>query len=143
MSEIDRKAASTEVVELHEFFTRWFHAELPHSDVEFERLASALAPDFEMVVPSGALIDRSAVLAGVRGAYGQWRGDDEATIEVRNVVARGVGSGLVQVSYEEWQLVGGAWKGRRSTALLRKRTEDDDSGFAWLHVHETWLPDTD
>lgn len=138
IDEPDGAAAVAEVEELHSFFVRWFRADVPDSDAEFDRFSSALAAEFEMVVPSGARLGRDAVLAGVRGGHGQWREDEGATIEVREATAHGLGGGLVRVSYEEWQRGAGEWKARRSTALLRGA---GDGRLEWVHVHETWISD--
>ena len=135
-SERQQSAAVAEVEQLHAFFVRWFRGEVPESEAEFERFASALAPEFEMVVPSGILLARAQVLAGVRGAYGQWQDNEGATIEIRNPKAHAIGGGLIRVSYEEWQQRLGEWKARRSTALLRSI---ERGRVEWLHVHETWI----
>ena len=119
VDELHVGAAIAEVEQLHAFFVGWFRGEVPDSDAAFSRFASALAPRFEMVVPSGSLLVRAQVMLGVRGAYGGWKGDDGATIEIRNAKGEIIGEGLVRVSYEEWQRRSGAWRGRRSTALLR------------------------
>lgn len=134
-SALDCATAIAEVESLHAFFVQWFRGELPDTDAAYDRFSSALSPDFEMVVPSGAQLEHAAVLAGVRSAHGQWRDDPTAMIEVRNAKAHALGGGLVRVSYEEWQRTDGAWKGRRSTALLQGRAD----GVTWLHVHETWV----
>ncbi len=135
---VDAAAAVEEVVDLHRFFAAWFRAELPDTDEAFHRFDRAMAPDFEMVVPSGARITRPDLVAGLRQAHGSWREDAEASIEVRDAEARPLPEGLVLVSYEEWQRGDGGWKGRRSTALLRPSAAAP-GGFLWLHVHETWI----
>ena len=134
--ELEGAAAVAEVEALHAFFVRWFMWTVPETETEFERFSSALVADFEMVVPSGARLEREAVLSGVRQGYGQWRGDEGSAIEVREAKARPLGGGLVQVSYEEWQRRGGEWKARRSVALLRRTRE---RGIQWVYVHETWI----
>ena len=136
VSELSGDAAVAEVEELHAFFVRWFRGQVAESDAEFERFASALAPEFEMVVPSGSLLTREQVLEGVRGAHGQWRDDGGSRIEVRNAKAHPTGAGVFRVSYEEWQQRAGELKGRRSTALLR---QGKAGRLEWLHVHETWM----
>ena len=138
---LDARAAIAEVEQLHAFFARWFRGELPETGEAFSRFERALAPEFEMVPPSGVLLRRDQVLAGVRGTYGSWKGDEAAAIEVRHATARPVGNGVVLVSYEEWQRRDGVWKARRSTALLRAATGADSPADAveWIHVHETWM----
>ena len=142
---LDAGAAIAEVEQLHDFFARWFRGELPESDEAFSRFERALAPGFEMVPPSGILLGRDQVLAGVRSAYGSWGGDEAAAIEVRHATTHPVGGGVVRVSYEEWQRRDGVWKGRRSTALLRSATGEGSPSDAveWIYVHETWMASDD
>lgn len=137
---VEPAAAVGEVVDLHRFFAAWFHAERPDTDEAFARFDRAMAPDFEMVAPSGARIRRAELMASLRQAHGSWSDDPEAAIEVRRADARVLPEGLVLVSYEEWQRRQGAWEARRSTALLRPAA-DAPGGFVWLQVHETWMPE--
>jgi hypothetical protein len=48
---------------------------------------------------------------------------------------------LCLVTYEEWQHLSGTASGRISSAWFRARS-DTPHGVEWLHVHETWLPDS-
>ncbi len=135
------RRAELEVERLHAFFTGWFRGELAARDEVFAEFADVMAPEFEMVTPGGALRPRDALLAALRGAHGAWRDDAGATIEIRGQRATILpGTSYALARYEEWQRLAGAWRGRRSTALLRER-EGAPHGLEWVHVHETWMPE--
>ncbi len=133
------RRAALEVERLHAFFTGWFRGELAARDDVFAGFADVMAPEFEIVSPGGASSLREALLAALRGAHGAWRDDADATIEIRAQRATALpGAPYVLARYEEWQRRAGAWRGRRSTALLRE-AEGAPHGLEWVHVHETWM----
>jgi hypothetical protein len=128
-----------EVMELHQFFEDWFQGRTPDTDAAFARLPVALAPEFEMRVPSGHLRKRETLLSQLRAMHGQWAGDPSKRIEVRNIRIRANDGDLVMASYEEWQRVGETEEGRASTVVLR-RDARAPNGLSWVWVHESWLP---
>ncbi len=130
-----------EVVELHRFFQDWFNAELPDDAAGFARFEGVLADDFEIISPTGYLVERAAVLAAVRAGHGR-SGEESFMIEVREVRGRTVGEGMVLVTYEEHQTTGGEHVGWLSSALFRPR-EGLPNGVEWVHVQETYLPTPD
>ena len=129
-----------EVVELHRFFQDWFNAELPDDAASFDRFAQVLADDFEIISPTGYRLERASVLTSVRSGHGR---DPERSlvIEVRDVRSRTVGEGMVIVTYEEHQTTGSEHVGWQSSALLRAK-EGRPNGVEWVHVQETYLPDS-
>jgi hypothetical protein len=126
-----------EVVNLHRFFQEWLAGRLADRDSVFERCALAMAPQFELITPSGERFDRSALCASLRGANGS-RGPD-FKLWVDGMVTRPIAGGVHLVTYEEWQMLDGATRGRLSSALLADSAAAPD-GIEWWHVHETWLP---
>ena len=132
-------AAIDEVVALHAFFEAWFRGTLPNDDASYARFVDALAQDFEIVPPSGALVPRDALLTSLRALHATR--DATFAIEVREARARTLTAGVWLVTYEEWQRddADAAWGARRSSAVLE---EDGNApgGFRWRHVHETALP---
>jgi hypothetical protein len=129
-------AARDEVVGLHEFFVGWFTGVLEDADVVFARFADAVHVEFSMVVPSGEMLDRDAVVASVRAAHATV--GDSFGIEIRDVVDRVVGDDLVLVTYEEWQLVGDRVDNRRVSTVLFVRAPTSPNGVQWRHLHETF-----
>lgn len=126
-----------EVEALHRFFEDWFGARLPADDTAFARLRASLAPGFQLISPEGQVLERQALLDGLRAAHGA---------EVRSGLAiavlpggvRSLGPGLWLVTYQEWHRRGDESRGRQSSAVLEEHAAAP-GGFVWRHVHETWL----
>ncbi len=139
--EAEREMSETcerEVVQLHQFFEQWLTGRTERSEAVLDRLASALAEDFEIVSPSGTRSDRTRLLRTLGAAHGSHRSQG-LRIWVENVRGRALADGLYLATYEEWQQVGEqAPRGRLSTAVFQ-RAPDAPGGVRWLHVHETWL----
>lgn len=125
-----------EVHELHAFFQGWFTGELPDTDAAFARLASVIAPEFQIVSPSGRGMHRAELLESLRATHGA---DPGARIRVADFRGREVGEDLFLATYEEWQARPTGEKGRLSSVLFG-REQGAPNGVAWLHLHECWLP---
>lgn len=119
-----------EIVELHAFFQNWFRG----GEVEFSRFESVLAPGFEIIPPSGARLDRAAILTGVKSGRGR---DPKSKIRIENVAVRPIGDGMAVATYEEWVEKDGEERGRLSSAVFRANHETPN-GVEWVHVQETW-----
>lgn len=134
---------TAEIEALHAFFEDWYHARVDRDGDAFDRLRTALAEDFEMVVPSGDLRDREAVLTGIEAQYGsRVDADPGFRIEIRDVTLVDETDDRALCRYVEHQRVDGDWEARLSTVLLGYDS-DTPTGLAWRHVHETWLPEAD
>lgn len=127
-------ACAREVHALHDAFEDWFAGRTPPDG--FTRIERALADDFRMVPPSGALLDRDALLAALRAAHGT-HAAGSLRLRVSDVVVEALGPDLRRARYVEHH-EGARPCRRRSTALLR-RDADAPGGVRWLDVHETWL----
>lgn len=130
--------AVEEVVALHRFFEAWM-GQAGAGDVA--RLSEALGPGFEMIVPSGALFARDAVIAMVAGARGR-RGTAARPFVIRIDDARAfpLGPDHCLVRYVERQDGPEGPTARWSTAVFRLAAAAP-LGVHWLHLHETWHPD--
>lgn len=127
----------SEIIALHTFFEDWFNARVPNTDESFARIEDALSSDFGIVSPEGRLVEREALLKGLRDSYGTRQG---LRIWIENIQIR-MGQGeLWLATYEEWQGAGNESKGRISTVVF---IEDPAApgGLRWKHVHETFPPD--
>lgn len=128
-----------EIVELHRFFEAWFRGRLPQDETSLARFADALADDFVIVTPDGVAIEKTEIVDAVRTSHGV---DPAAGIWIKNVVTRTRSRTIIVATYEEWQQFGADTpRGRLSTVVL----ENDDGApgeLRWLHVHETWLPES-
>lgn len=124
-----------EILELHEFFQRWFRGEVPKDAASLRRVEEALAPAFCLISPDGVAHDRSAVAGLLMNGWGTGHG---MQIEVRNFRPRVVDGEMALVTYEEWQSWDGTWRGRFSSTLMSVEPAAPN-GVTWRHVHETWL----
>jgi hypothetical protein len=129
-----------EIVDLHRFFVDWYHARLPRTAAAFARCGDALAEGFALISPGGEILERDPLVAMLERAHGSRQGSD-FEIRIERPDARAVGDGLLLARYEEWQRNAGIWRGRLSTTLLQEEPAAP-AGLIWLHVHETWLPDS-
>lgn len=127
-----------EVVGLHEFFVAWFGGEIENSAVELARFTAASHPNFVMVVPSGQIIDKAAVVDGLRSAHGSRAGRD-FRIEIRNVTDRVVAEGAVLLTYQEWQFEGPRVASARTSTAMFVAAPHAPNGVVWRHLHETIL----
>jgi len=129
----------TEIIELHQFFDDWFTGRLKRTDEEFNRLTTALAPEFEMITPEGARVNRTDVLEQIQSAHAGRAQDGTFQIRVKNITSRLLGENMFVATYEEWQQAQGKTRGRISTVIFR-RTDGAANGVEWVQLQETWLP---
>ena len=124
-----------EIVELHAFFQGWYRGELEGGD--FERFAAVLAEEFVIVLPGPRVLDREAILDGVRGQHDS---DPRAEISIRNVRLQQKFGSTAIFTYEEWQSRRGEpARGVLSTVVFGF-DDETPNGLVWLHVHESELP---
>jgi hypothetical protein len=127
-----RERAIAEVIELHRFFVDWLGA----GEGGIERLAHALAAEFRMVPPSGAIVGRQQVidmLAGGRGSRGS-----AFRIAVDEIDTAEIAAGHCLATYIERQDGPDGPTARRSSALFRAAA-CSPNGVQWLHLQETWI----
>jgi hypothetical protein len=126
-----------EIEALHAFFVGWFSGSLGASEFESGFLAR-FAPDFLLIPPAGTLLDLAQLSDAVRSAHGT---NPIFRIAIRNVTIRRQLDGHILATYEEWQRNALAStppdNGRVATVLFR-----DGRPLQWLHIHETWLPES-
>jgi hypothetical protein len=127
----------SEIVELHNFFIAWLGGELPKTSEIFARFSAATAPGFALISPSGQLTERDAL---VQGLYEGHASRPKLQIWIERPALRVREGALSLVTYEEWQREAGRVTARQSSALFIEAPEAPN-GLAWLHVHETWLPE--
>lgn len=137
---IDR--CEQEIIDLHRFFERWLAGEQEASPEALARLADVLSERFLLISPEGERRERRAVIEEVRRGHGsRQRAGRRFRIRIEGIEGRLREGGLCLMSYEEWHELDGAAHGRLSSALFRERP-DAPNGVEWLHLHETWLPET-
>lgn len=127
-----------EVVALHETIEGWLAGTLPKTEDAYARFRDAMAEDFVIISPRGTLSNRIAIVDSLREAHGVR--DRSFKISIRNVRTRLLRPPLALLTYEEWQHDGKNTTARLSSVWLRDDPSAPD-GIAWVHLHETWLPD--
>ena len=66
------QALNSEFDDFHGFINEWFRGECPEDDDLFERRhASHLAEGFQIILPSGTVLDRAGLIGLIRGLYGK------------------------------------------------------------------------
>ncbi len=84
------------------------------------------------------MLSLAQLATGLRAGHGS---NPEFRIAIRNVTVRHVTDDHILATYEEWQRNALASEppdnGRISTVLF-----DRSEPLQWLHVHETWLPES-
>jgi hypothetical protein len=135
---IDLVSARDEVVGLHDFFASWFTGSLEDAEPLFERLTQVLHPEFTMIVPSGEVLARDAVVASVRAAHSTAGGS--FVIEIRDVVELTSEEDLLVCTYEEWQFVDERVDSRRISTVVFVSAPGTVNGVQWRHLHETLQP---
>ena len=126
----DSADVAREVVELHKFFVDWYRGDAASMD----RVERALAPDFTMVTPDGELLARPSVIAGIT----EGRKGSSPGIEVHEIEVRSTDVDHALATYQEWHHHPDGTTVRLSTALFTRDTSAPN-GWAWRHVHETWV----
>ena len=127
--------AAREIAELHQFFEDWFCGRVELSEERFARFTSVMAEEFHLILPSGAMIDRSQAVPWIWNMHGT-RPTTRMWVDKVQVISRCAGCWVAV--YEEWQESPDERTVRLSSALLGDDA-DAPNGLRWLHVHETWI----
>ncbi|MEM1334681.1 MAG: DUF4440 domain-containing protein [Actinomycetota bacterium] len=136
-----------EIVELHEFFERWFR----HGVGDTGRFESTMDPAFTIIPPQGSVLLRSEIVEAVRSGAGRSPdlriettdhalvSDDGSTLVARYVehhhLERPPKRGPNDAERQEQQHDGST--ARWSTVVFR-HDATCPNGLRWLTVHETW-----
>ncbi|MBK7664172.1 MAG: hypothetical protein IPJ21_11615 [Sterolibacteriaceae bacterium] len=126
-----------EVRALHEFLVGWFTGTLARGDFEAAFLPR-FDPAFVLVAPGGTLLTLADLAASVRRGYASNPG---FRIAIRKVRIRRLLDHHILATYEEWQrnaLASTPPENARIASVLLRKAEP----LQWLHIHETWLPES-
>ncbi len=129
------EACRNEIDTLHRCFEDWFNGRVPRTSEAFNRIDTALAETFVIVMPQGSKVERAPLLKSLYEAH---TGRQGIRIWIEHVRVLEEDQALVVAEYEEWQEEGGETTSRHSTAVFR-RNEEKPNGLEWLRVHETWF----
>jgi len=130
-----------EIREMHRVIRDWLAGTLPDDDAGFAGFRDVLAPDFEIVYPNAERQPRAELLDLFRGAHGMHAGAG-FDIAIRNVRDRFALGDARVLTYEEWQTTRTHTDARLTTVIFHPDPAQRN-GVAWLHVHETALPESD
>ncbi|MFT5425392.1 MAG: hypothetical protein ACI9ZT_000318 [Gammaproteobacteria bacterium] len=137
MTTLIEENVRTEVEDLHRFFVGWFSGVLDESEFETGFL-NRFDPDFLLIPPAGSLLTLSELTSSIRSDHGS---NPDFRIAIRNVRVHRVFDGEIVATYEEWQrnaIASTPAENARIATVLFKKTEP----LQWLHVHETWMPES-
>lgn len=126
-----------EVEALHRFFVGWFSGILPISAFETEFLAR-FDRDFLLIPPAGTLLTLDNFQTALRRSHAT---NPDFRIAIRNVKVHRVLDSHILATYEEWQrnaLASKPPENARIATVIFARSQS----LQWLHVHETWLPES-
>lgn len=129
-----------EIIGLHKFFEEWFRAEIENSEEKFNRFTNAVGETFQLIIPTGEVVNRKEIIKQIRNNYGRHKDDTfPYRLWIENIECRFIKGNICVMTYEEWGEVNGEKKGRISTAIFQGKNETQN-GVEWIHVHETFLP---
>ncbi|MHA2108817.1 MAG: hypothetical protein ACW99R_14035 [Candidatus Hodarchaeales archaeon] len=130
---------NSEITELHSFFQKWFNGEIHQSNLIFQRLTTVLHSKFVLISPNGMKKHRKEVIQEIWDAYGSRDlKSNPIKLWIENYEYHGEFGSIYIVMYEEWLKNNSDKKGRVSTAIFEKATNNYNN-LSWLYVHETWL----
>ncbi len=127
----------TEIEDLHKFFVGWFTGTFDINSFESGFL-SRFDPDFLLIPPAGIILALDVLSTSIKNTYDT---NPDFRIAIRNVKIRRVLENEIIATYEEWQrnaLASTPPNNGRVATVVFKKTEP----LQWLHVHETWVPDS-
>jgi len=124
---------SAEVLDSHALFEAIGRGVAPYDENMFLR---TMAPEFRMVTPEGAILERGAILAHLAGLAEL--GDPDFEIRIDAIKESWRSPNGVVLTYVEAQVRHGKRSCRRSTALFIP-DEAAPNRVVWRHLHETWM----
>tara|TARA_R110000782_G_C14808207_1_gene412516 strand:+ start:418 stop:858 length:441 start_codon:yes stop_codon:yes gene_type:complete len=127
----------TEIEDLHQFFVGWFSGALDTNSFD-EGFLARFDPDFLLIPPAGIILSLEELNTGIRNTHNT---NPDFRIAIRNVKIQRVLESEIIATYEEWQRNARAStppdNGRLATVIFKK-----SDPLKWLHVHETWMPES-
>jgi hypothetical protein len=126
----------TEIIELHDFFEELFFG----NTTSLDRAAAALADDFTMAGPYGAVTSRDQVMAQLESGIGH---TSELAISVEGLQLILETEDVVVAEYVEVHSLRDDRSNQRRSTVVFRRDPDGPNGLRWVRVQETWIEPTD
>jgi type 2A phosphatase activator TIP41 len=127
------EACRNEIERLHAFFVQWFTGAICKEEFS----DAVFSENMCRIDPFGTMVNRSQLIQTLLEAYACHEGR-QFSIEIRNPRLVWNQEQTCLMTYEEWQLLDGESKSRRSTALFQSK-EEAPCGVEWVHLQETWM----
>lgn len=137
MNNMIEEKVRTEIEELHKFFVGWFTGVLKTSSFAKGFLAR-FDSEFLLIPPAGIILSLDELSSSIRNTYDT---NPDFRIVIRNVKVQRILGNEIIATYEEWQrnaLASAPPDNSRLATVIFKKTEP----LQWLHVHETWMPES-
>jgi len=125
-----------EIIDLHQFFEKWYSAKVDNTSAEFNRLDSVLHKNFELIAPSGVKVSRLKLLELLKREYGKFQSSEKFSIVIEDIDYRFIGNEMCLVTYKE---IGNSEDGPKNSLITAafRRNSDLINNVEWLHIHET------
>ncbi|XP_058086986.1 sucrose-phosphatase 2-like [Magnolia sinica] len=126
-----------EVVKFYMLYERWCRAEIANSEQHIQHLKNICHPSGVIVHPSGTERSLYSCIDALGSFYGDKQGK-QFRIWVDRVSSAQIGSNVWLVKFDKWEL---SDEGRQCclTTILLDSKPEASKGFAWVHIHQTWL----
>jgi len=126
-----------EIHRLHQAIEGWTTGALPNTEEAFAAFAGAFAPNFVIINPNGKAEAASHVVPRFRDRHGERSRD--FSIRITNEEVHDVTGDRALVTYREHWLHRAEEQSVILSSALMQADADRPGGFAWLHLHETWM----
>jgi len=126
-----------EIINLHDFFVSWFNGTVRQDELD-SRFLSRLDKNLTFIAPEGSVFSVSDLATNFQQAYGI---NKEFRIQIRDVKICQTMTDHILVTYTEWQ-VGAKASEKSSNARITSALLTKTKPFKWLHIQETWLPES-
>ncbi len=123
---------------MHQAIEGWTTGSAPQTDHSFQLFAGALAPGFMIINPDGLAEDRESIVSRFHGLYGARAGLD-FRIEIHKPAIRLDSADATLITYHEHWFEGATERSVILATALLAPGRETPGGFAWHHLHETWL----
>ncbi|KAK1289860.1 Sucrose-phosphatase 2 [Acorus calamus] len=133
----DDSSPGHEVVKFYMLYERWRRAEVGNFEQHMQYFKKIFCPNGIVVNPSGVERTFNEYISALGQFYGDKKGKP-FRVWVDRVSTQKINTDAWLVKYDKWELTD---EGRQCclTSAVLKETTESPSGFAWLHIHQTWL----
>ncbi|KAG4982511.1 hypothetical protein JHK84_027602 [Glycine max] len=136
---VENGSPGLEMVNFSLLLESWRRAEVEKTELFISGLKATTLPSGFFIHPSGADHNIKEYVNILRKVHGDKQGK-QFRIWVDDLLATPLGSDTWLVKFDKWELSGEERQGCVVTAIISKK---DSDWFTWVHVHETWLENSE